>query len=127
MKMKKFTLVLILAFISTFTFAQTLNFFQDGDTTKIFTGLDDEHAFKGHVLNLTNADITSTWLVTNITFPNQTWKFVVCDDNLCYAPGNASQTQNVTANDTALLKTSIYPGTNDIGCVTIRTTHNLYS
>jgi len=122
--MKKFTLVLVLAFISTFTFAQTLNFFQEGDTTKAFTALDDEHAFTGRVENLTSADITSTWLVTDITFPNQTWTFVVCDDILCYSPGTASKTQTIPANDTSLLKASIYPGTNDIGCITIRASND---
>ena len=124
MKMKKFTLVLVLAFVSTFTFAQTLNFYQEGDTTKQSLGTGVEVPFKGNIINLTNADITSTWLVTNINFPNQTWTFVVCDDILCYAPNTASKTQTVPANDTSLLKTSIYPDAPGVGSLTIRATND---
>jgi hypothetical protein len=121
MKMKKFTFVLALTFISTLTFAQTLNFYQDGDTIKQNTTIGDQVDFKGHVINLTSSDITSTWSVTNVNFPNQTWQFYVCDNNLCYGTGVASKTQTIVANDTALLKTTIISGNSGVGSLTIKT------
>lgn len=119
MKMKKFTFTLILALISTFTFAQTFNFYQEGDTTKqdtVYSSVD----FKGQIANLTSTKLNSTWLVTNVNFPNQQWSFIVCDGNLCYNPGDASKTQAVLANDTSLLKVTINSGGVGTGSLTIR-------
>ena len=120
MKMKKFTLVLILGLVSTFTFAQTFDFFQDGDTIKQdIAGASVD--FKGYVKNLTNKEIVSTWLVTDVNFPaGQQWDFIVCDGNICYLPGNASQTQAIAQDSTELLKVTIVSGGIGTGTLTIR-------
>ena len=101
------------------SFAQTFNFYQEGDTTKQDT-VGSSVDFKGNIINLTSSKLSSTWLVTNVNFPDQQWSFIVCDGNLCYNPGDASKTQEIVANDTALLKVTINSGGVGTGSLTIR-------
>lgn len=121
MKMK-FTFVLFFAMVSSFTFAQTINFYQQTDTIQmadtIGTGI--EYDFTGKVDNLTGSDISSTWAVVNKNFPNSNWYIYVCDDNLCYTPAIASRTQTIPANGTSLVKATIWPNSQEIGTATIR-------
>jgi len=118
--MKKFTFLLVFLFLSIFSFGQNFNYYLDSDTIKYNTTTGEHVDFKGHVINLTGSAADSRWEILNLSFPDNSWEFYVCDDNACYNPGVSSRIQNIGASDTALVKVTIIAGTNGVGSLTAR-------
>lgn len=115
--MKKFTLLFALLITSQFVFSQNFNFYFDTDTTLQNTNIGQLVDFKGHVINYTNATMTSHWDISETNFPHQSWTAFVCDDNSCFAATITDRKQNIQAGDTALVKVTITAGTNGVGSV----------
>ena len=114
MKMKNFTILFSLLFISAIGFSQSFNYYYDNHDTVKLGNVGDHVTFSGHVINNSGASLSTRWDITT-NFPDASWQFYVCDDNACYNTGVASRIQSTPANDTSIVKVSIIPGTTAIG------------
>lgn len=123
MKLRTYTLLLLLIGLSANLSAQQgfTFYFENDDTSKTATTSANVD-FYGHVINQSNAALTSRWSVRNQNFPNSNWTFTVCDDNICYAPGVASQAQTTQPGDTSLVKVTMMSDGTGIGSLDISVT-----
>lgn len=123
MQLRTYTLLLLLIGLSANLSAQQgfTFYFENDDTSKTATTSPNVD-FYGHVINHSNAPITSRWNVRNQNFPNGNWTFTVCDDNICYAPGVASQAQTTQPGDTSLVKVTMMSDGTGIGSLDISVT-----